>query len=98
MTFNSRLECRELRNAHRDRTAKEVGAELIVYTNAEGLAQNINPFDHGSNKYTTVMKSEQTRLNVFDLLTQIRVGVQIPERRLPGLWFFLSLDKIDIVR
>jgi sulfate adenylyltransferase subunit 2 len=44
--------------AHRDRTAKEVGAELIVYTNPEGLAQNINPFDHGSNKYTTVMKTE----------------------------------------
>jgi sulfate adenylyltransferase subunit 2 len=44
--------------AHRDRTAREVGAELIVYTNEEGLAQNINPFDHGSNKYTTVMKTE----------------------------------------
>ncbi|MDP9003059.1 MAG: sulfate adenylyltransferase subunit CysD [Myxococcota bacterium] len=44
--------------AHRDRTAKETGAELIVYTNVEGLTQNINPFDHGSNKYTTVMKTE----------------------------------------
>jgi sulfate adenylyltransferase subunit 2 len=43
---------------HRDRTAKEVGAELIVYTNADGVAANINPFDHGSNKYTTVMKTE----------------------------------------
>ena len=44
--------------AHRDRTARELGVELIVYTNQEGLAQNINPFDHGSNKYTTVMKTE----------------------------------------
>ncbi|HLK41227.1 MAG TPA: sulfate adenylyltransferase subunit CysD [Polyangiaceae bacterium] len=44
--------------AHRDRTAKEVGAQLIVYTNPQGLAQNINPFDHGSNKYTTVMKTD----------------------------------------
>jgi sulfate adenylyltransferase subunit 2 len=44
--------------AHRDRTAKEVGAELLVYTNPHGLAQNINPFDHGSNKYTTVMKTD----------------------------------------
>jgi sulfate adenylyltransferase subunit 2 len=43
---------------HRDRTAKEVGVELIVHTNAEGLAKGINPFDHGSNKYTTVMKTE----------------------------------------
>jgi sulfate adenylyltransferase subunit 2 len=44
--------------AHRDRVAKALGAELIVYTNPEGLAQNINPFDHGSNKYTTVMKTD----------------------------------------
>jgi sulfate adenylyltransferase subunit 2 len=44
--------------AHRDRIVKEVGAELIVYTNPDGLAQNINPFDHGSNKYTTVMKTD----------------------------------------
>jgi sulfate adenylyltransferase subunit 2 len=44
--------------AHRNRIAKEVGAELLVYTNPDGLAQNINPFDHGSNKYTTVMKTE----------------------------------------
>jgi len=44
--------------AHRDRVAREMGVELIVYTNLEGLAQNINPFDHGSNRYTTVMKTE----------------------------------------
>jgi sulfate adenylyltransferase subunit 2 len=43
---------------HRDKTARDLGAELIVYTNPEGLAQNINPFDHGSNKYTTVMKTD----------------------------------------
>ncbi len=44
--------------AHRDRIARELGVKLIVYTNPEGVAQNINPFDHGSNKYTTVMKTE----------------------------------------
>jgi sulfate adenylyltransferase subunit 2 len=44
--------------AHRDRVVKEVGAELIVHTNLEGVAQNINPFDHGSNRYTTVMKTD----------------------------------------
>ena len=44
--------------AHRDRMAREVGARLLVYTNEEGVRQNINPFDHGSNKYTTVMKTE----------------------------------------
>jgi sulfate adenylyltransferase subunit 2 len=44
--------------AHRDRMAREVGAQLITHTNAEGVRQGINPFDHGSNKYTTVMKTD----------------------------------------
>ncbi|MDQ0317801.1 sulfate adenylyltransferase subunit CysD [Amorphus orientalis] len=42
----------------RDDTAKRLGLDLLVYTNQEGLAQNINPFDHGSSHYTHVMKTE----------------------------------------
>lgn len=41
----------------RNRTAKKLGMELIVYTNEEGKAANINPFDHGSSKYTDIMKT-----------------------------------------
>ena len=41
----------------RDKMVKEVGMELIVHTNEEGRAQNINPFDHGSAKYTDIMKT-----------------------------------------
>lgn len=41
----------------RDRYCREYGLDLIVHTNQQGLAENINPFDHGSNKYTTVMKT-----------------------------------------
>jgi sulfate adenylyltransferase subunit 2 len=56
--------------AHRDRMAKEVGAELIVYTNQDGVKQGINPFDHGSNKYTTIMKTDALKaalsLHQFD--------------------------------
>jgi sulfate adenylyltransferase subunit 2 len=44
--------------AHRDRTVRELGLNLIVHTNEEGLALGINPFDHGSGRYTTVMKTE----------------------------------------
>ncbi len=44
--------------AHRDRMVRELGLNLIVHTNQEGLAQGINPFDHGSGRYTTVMKTE----------------------------------------
>src|SRR5271169_5883909 len=32
--------------AFRDRTARELGLDLIVHTNHEGLARGINPFDH----------------------------------------------------
>lgn len=42
----------------RDKMAAEAGMDLIVHTNEEGRAANINPFDHGSRKYTDVMKTE----------------------------------------
>lgn len=57
---------------HRDRMAAESGMRLIVHTNPEGLAQGINPFDHGSSYYTDVMKTQALRqaLDVgnFDLV------------------------------
>lgn len=42
----------------RDHIAKTSGMELIVYTNPEGVAKNINPFDHGSALHTDIMKTE----------------------------------------
>jgi sulfate adenylyltransferase subunit 2 len=42
----------------RDRTAAELGLDLIVHTNPDGVAQGINPFDHGSQNYTDVMKTQ----------------------------------------
>jgi sulfate adenylyltransferase subunit 2 len=42
----------------RDETAKRLGLELIVHTNQEGVKAGMNPFDHGSKKYTDVMKTE----------------------------------------
>ncbi len=44
--------------AFRDETAKRLGFDLIVHTNQAGVAQGINPFDHGSSFYTNVMKTE----------------------------------------
>ena len=41
----------------RDEFTKEAGLELLVHTNQDGVRDKINPFDHGSNKYTTVMKT-----------------------------------------
>ncbi len=41
----------------RDTMAKKLGIEMLVYTNQEGVAQGINPFDHGS-AYTDIMKTQ----------------------------------------
>ena len=42
----------------RDKRAKEVGMELIVYTNPKGEEMDISPFAHGSALHTDVMKTE----------------------------------------
>jgi sulfate adenylyltransferase subunit 2 len=42
----------------RDHFARQQGLRLIVHTNKDGVANGINPFTHGSNKYTQVMKTE----------------------------------------
>ncbi|MFA7083127.1 MAG: sulfate adenylyltransferase subunit CysD [Arcobacteraceae bacterium] len=42
----------------RDKRAKEVGMELIVYTNPKGEDMNISPFTHGSSVHTDIMKTE----------------------------------------
>lgn len=47
--------------AFRDRMASELGFELRVHTNPEGVAAGINPFDHGSSLYTDIMKTEALR-------------------------------------
>ncbi|MDB5322415.1 MAG: sulfate adenylyltransferase subunit CysD [Phycisphaerales bacterium] len=44
--------------AFRDAFTKENGLDLLVYTNQEGVRDGINPFDHGSNKYTGIMKTQ----------------------------------------
>ncbi len=42
----------------RDEYCKANHFDLRIWTNPEGKAQNINPFDHGSKKYTDIMKTE----------------------------------------
>jgi len=42
----------------RERMAKELGFELLVYKNPEAVERNINPFEHGSALHTDVWKTE----------------------------------------
>jgi sulfate adenylyltransferase subunit 2 len=42
----------------RDRMAKQLGMQLLVHVNQDGLAQGIGPFTHGSQVHTDVMKTQ----------------------------------------
>ena len=44
--------------AFRDRYTTEHGLRLLVYRNQRALEEGINPFDHGSQKYTFAMKTQ----------------------------------------
>jgi sulfate adenylyltransferase subunit 2 len=43
---------------YRDRIARDSGMELLVHVNKEGLRLGINPFTHGSQVHTDVMKTQ----------------------------------------
>lgn len=45
----------------RDRTAADLGLKLLVHINQDGVAQQINPFTHGSAIHTDVMKTQALR-------------------------------------
>ena len=42
----------------REKTAKQLGLDLIVHINQEGVQAGINPFTAGSSRHTEVMKTE----------------------------------------
>jgi sulfate adenylyltransferase subunit 2 len=42
----------------RDRFVRENNLKLIVHTNEEGVRQGVGPITHGSQKHTTIMKTE----------------------------------------
>ncbi|MBQ0920587.1 sulfate adenylyltransferase subunit CysD [Hydrogenophaga aromaticivorans] len=44
--------------AFRDRMARELGLELLVHINPDGIEKDINPFTHGSAIHTDIMKTE----------------------------------------
>jgi sulfate adenylyltransferase subunit 2 len=43
--------------AFRDRLARDLGFDLIVHKNPDGVAKGINPWDHGSSVHTHIMKT-----------------------------------------
>ena len=49
---------REMIEFRENYARKELGLDVIVHINVEGQRAGINPFDHGSKKYTDIMKTE----------------------------------------
>jgi sulfate adenylyltransferase subunit 2 len=47
--------------AFRDQRIRELGLDLIVHTNADGLKRGISPIAHGSELHTDVMKTQGLR-------------------------------------
>ncbi|MDP1666692.1 MAG: sulfate adenylyltransferase subunit CysD [Methylobacter sp.] len=45
----------------RDRLVRELGLELIVHINEEGVRKGVNPFTYGSKKHTDIMKTESLK-------------------------------------
>jgi sulfate adenylyltransferase subunit 2 len=57
MHVDTRWKFREMYKM-RDETAAKLGLDLIVHINPEGIEKDINPFDHGSQLHTHIMKTE----------------------------------------
>lgn len=47
--------------AFRDRRAAEIGLDLIIHVNEEGVRKGIGPFTHGSAVHTDVMKTQSLK-------------------------------------
>jgi sulfate adenylyltransferase subunit 2 len=47
--------------AFRDQRARELGVDLIVHVNQDGLARGVGPISHGSELHTDVMKTQGLR-------------------------------------
>lgn len=54
---DTRWEFREM-GIFRDRLARDLGLDMRVWVNPDGIRLNINPIDHGSEKHTHLMKTE----------------------------------------
>lgn len=54
---NTRYKFREMIE-FRDKLARDWGLDLLEWINPEGVKQNINPFTHGTQRHTHVMKTE----------------------------------------
>lgn len=60
--------------AFRDRRVADMGLDLIVHTNADGVEKGINPIDSGSALHTEVMKTQALRQALTDHKFDCAIG------------------------
>jgi len=65
MHVDTTFKFREMIQFREQYARKELGLDVIVHINEEGVQANINPFDQGSKKYTDIMKT-QSLLQAMD--------------------------------
>jgi sulfate adenylyltransferase subunit 2 len=58
----------------RDRMADQLGFELLVHINEEGLARGIGPFTHGSAVHTDVMKTQALKQALVKHRFDVAIG------------------------
>ena len=58
MHVDTTFKFREMIAFRENYARKELGLDVLVHTNEEGRSAGINPFDHGSKKYTDIMKTD----------------------------------------
>jgi sulfate adenylyltransferase subunit 2 len=58
MHVDTTFKFKEMIKFREEYARKELGLDIIVHTNEEGVKAGINPFDQGSKKYTDIMKTQ----------------------------------------
>ena len=59
---------------------RELGLDLLVHINPDGVARGINPFDHGSAVHTDVMKTEGAEAGARQVRLRRRLRRRAPRR------------------
>ncbi len=83
----------------RDKTAKDLGIEMLEYINEDGVKQGINPFDHGS-AYTDIMKTQALKqaLNKYGFTAAFGGGRRDEEksRAKERIFSFFIKEKVSV--
>ena len=60
--------------AFRDQRMAELGLDLTVHTNPDGLAKGVGPFTHGSARHTEIMKTDALKQALSQHMFDIALG------------------------